>query len=38
MSDVVMTNDPLDPEEAPQWERGAAKRSDFTRCSGWTGS
>ena len=27
--EVVMTNDPLDPEEAPMWERGAERDSQF---------
>jgi len=29
ISEVVMTNDPLDPEEAPLWEKGAARHSQF---------
>ena len=29
ISEVVMTNDPLDPEEAPLWEKGAAAHSQF---------
>ena len=29
ISEVVMTNDPLDPLEAPIWERGAAPDSQF---------
>ncbi|MDE3198332.1 MAG: glucuronate isomerase, partial [Acidobacteriota bacterium] len=29
ISECVMTNDPLDPEEAPMWERGAAPDSQF---------
>jgi hypothetical protein len=29
VSDVVMTNDPLDPEEGPLWERGAARDPRF---------
>jgi hypothetical protein len=29
ISEVVMTNDPLDPDEAPQWERGAAGDPQF---------
>ena len=29
ISEVVMTNDPLDPEEAPLWERGAEPDSQF---------
>lgn len=29
MSDAVMTNDPLDPEEAPWWERGPERHSMF---------
>ncbi len=29
ISEVVMTNDPLDPEEAPMWERGAERDSQF---------
>ena len=29
ISEVVMTNDPLDPHEAPLWERGAALDSQF---------
>jgi len=29
VSEVVMTNDPLDPEEAPLWEQGAAPDSQF---------
>jgi hypothetical protein len=29
VSEVVMTNDPLDPEEAPSWEQGVAVDSRF---------
>lgn len=29
ISEVVMTNDPLDPEEAPQWEHGAEPNAQF---------
>ena len=29
ISEVVMTNDPLDPEEAPLWEGGAARDKTF---------
>lgn len=29
ISEVVMTNDPLDPEEAPLWERGAEANEHF---------
>jgi len=29
ISEAVMTNDPLDPDEAPLWERGAAPDSRF---------
>jgi hypothetical protein len=29
ISEVVMTNDPLDPEEAPLWEKGAMVHSQF---------
>jgi hypothetical protein len=29
ISEVVMTNDPLDPEEAPLWERGAEPDDQF---------
>ncbi len=29
ISEVVMTNDPLDPEEAPLWEKGAAPDRQF---------
>ena len=29
ISEVVMTNDPLDPEEAPLWEKGAAPDKQF---------
>jgi len=29
LSEVVMTNDPLDPEEAPLWERGAEPDPQF---------
>jgi hypothetical protein len=29
ISEVVMTNDPLDPEEAPLWESGAERDSQF---------
>ncbi|HLJ47846.1 MAG TPA: hypothetical protein VKU01_17645 [Bryobacteraceae bacterium] len=29
ISEAVMTNDPLDPEEAPMWERGAERDSQF---------
>jgi len=29
ISEVAMTNDPLDPEEAPLWEKGAARHSQF---------
>jgi len=29
ISEVVMTNDPLDPDEAPLWERGAARDAQF---------
>ena len=29
ISEVVMTNDPLDPEEAPLWEKGAAPDLQF---------
>ena len=29
ISDVAMTNDPLDPEEAPAWENGAARDPRF---------
>jgi hypothetical protein len=29
VSEVVMTNDPLDPEEAPLWESGAAPHQKF---------
>jgi hypothetical protein len=29
ISEVAMTNDPLDPEEAPMWEQGAARDSQF---------
>jgi hypothetical protein len=29
VSEVVMTNDPLDPEEAPLWEQGAAPHPQF---------
>jgi hypothetical protein len=29
ISEVVMTNDPLDPDEAPLWEKGAARHSQF---------
>ncbi len=29
ISEVVMTNDPLDPQEAPLWETGAARDSQF---------
>jgi hypothetical protein len=29
ISEVVMTNDPLDPEEAAAWERGAERDSQF---------
>jgi hypothetical protein len=29
ISEVVMTNDPLDPDEAPLWERGAETDSQF---------
>jgi hypothetical protein len=29
VSDVVMTNDPLDPEEGPQWEAGVARDARF---------
>ena len=29
ISEVVMTNDPLDPDEAPLWERGAKPDSQF---------
>jgi hypothetical protein len=29
ITEVVMTNDPLDPEEAPAWEKGAASHPQF---------
>ncbi|HLK47373.1 MAG TPA: hypothetical protein VKT49_04510 [Bryobacteraceae bacterium] len=29
ISEVVMTNDPLDPQEAPLWEAGAARDAQF---------
>jgi hypothetical protein len=29
ISEVVMTNDPLDPDEAPLWQRGAERHSQF---------
>ncbi|HVW87312.1 MAG TPA: hypothetical protein VHB50_21645, partial [Bryobacteraceae bacterium] len=29
ISEVVMTNDPLDPDEAPAWERGAERDPQF---------
>jgi hypothetical protein len=29
ISEVVMTNDPLDPEEAPLWEQDASRHSQF---------
>jgi hypothetical protein len=29
ISEVVMTNDPLDPDEAPLWEKGASAHSQF---------
>ena len=29
LSEVVMTNDPLDPEEAPMWEQGAERDTRF---------
>jgi hypothetical protein len=29
ISEVVMTNDPLDPDEAPLWEKGAAPDTQF---------
>src|SRR5579864_680895 len=29
ISEVVITNDPLDPEEAPLWEKGAPRHSQF---------
>lgn len=29
ISEVVMTNDPLDPDEAPKWERGATPDARF---------
>ena len=29
VSEVVMTNDPLDPEEGPQWEAGVARDARF---------
>jgi hypothetical protein len=29
ISEVVMTNDPLDPQEAPLWERGVEKHPQF---------
>ena len=29
ISEAAMTNDPLDPEEAPAWERGAARDPQF---------
>jgi hypothetical protein len=29
ISEVAMTNDPLDPEEAPQWENGAERDPQF---------
>ena len=29
ISEVVMTNDPLDPDEAPLWEQGAATDAQF---------
>ena len=29
ISEVVMTNDPLDPEEAPLWEKGAGPHDQF---------
>ncbi|HEY1205032.1 MAG: glucuronate isomerase [Bryobacteraceae bacterium] len=29
VSEVVMTNDPLDPDEAPLWESGAERHSQF---------
>jgi hypothetical protein len=29
ISEVVMTNDPLDPEEAPLWEKGVTAHSQF---------
>jgi hypothetical protein len=29
ISEVVMTNDPLDPEEAPLWEKGASRHTQF---------
>jgi hypothetical protein len=29
VSDVVMTNDPLDPEEGPQWEQGVERDARF---------
>ncbi len=29
ISEVVMTNDPLDPEEGPLWEKGAARDARF---------
>jgi len=29
VSEVVMTNDPLDPQEAPLWERGVESRPQF---------
>jgi hypothetical protein len=29
ISEVVMTNDPLDPEEAPLWETGAPRHTQF---------
>lgn len=29
LSEVVMTNDPLDPEEGPLWERGAERDEQF---------
>jgi len=29
ISEVVMTNDPLDPDEAPAWEKGAAPHTQF---------
>ena len=37
VSEVVMTNDPLDPEEAPLWEQGAERDPRFHPCCGWTG-
>jgi hypothetical protein len=38
ISEVVMTNDPLDPEEAPLGSRGPSPTRNSTRCCGWTAS